>query len=105
MLLNIDQNTNSSASAKKFGVVLDSSVNFRKNISKACRACFHHIRDLRQIQKSLFLKLAKQIVVALFSSTFDDCNSLFRNMLEKDITRLQRIQNCLARMVTKAPTF
>ena len=26
-------------------------------------------------------------------------------MLEKDIARLQRVQNCLARVVTKAPRF
>ena len=43
--------------------------------------------------------------MALVSSKLDYCNSLFHNMPEKDIARLQRVQNCLARVVTKAPRF
>ena len=58
-----------------------------------------------EFEKSLSLDLAKQIAVALVSSKVDYCNSLFHNMPEKDIARLQRVQNCLARVVTKAPRF
>ena len=101
----LSQDTNPSASAKNLGVVFDSSLNFRKHISQACSACFYHIRDLHRIRKSLSLDLAKQIAVALVSSKLDYCNSLFHNMPEKNIARLQRVQNCLARVVTKAPRF
>ena len=72
---------------------------------QTCRACFYHIRDLRRIRKSLSSDLAKQIAVALVSSKLDYCNSLFHNMPKKDIARLQRVQNCLARVVTNAPRF
>ena len=48
---------------------------------------------------------AKQIAVALVSSKLDYYNSLFHYMPEKDIARLQRVQNCLTRVVTKAPLF
>ena len=73
---------------------------------QTCRACFYHIRDLRRIEKKyISLDLAKQIEVALVSSKLYYCNSLFHNISEKDITRLQRVQNCLARVVTKAPRF
>ena len=48
---------------------------------------------------------AKQIAVALVSSKLDYCNSLFHNMSEKDIAKSQRVQKCLARVVTKAPRF
>ena len=58
---------------------------------------------MRQIRKSLSLDLAKQIEVAFVSSKLDYCNSLFQNMPEKDIAILQRVQNCLARVLTKAP--
>ena len=102
---NIVSSTNSSTSAKHLGVLFDSSLNFRKHISQTCRTCFYHIRDLRRIRKSLSLDLAKQIAVALVSSRLDYCNSLFHNIPEKDIARLQRVQNCLARVVTNAPRF
>ena len=98
----LGQKTNPSTSAKN---LFDSSLNFRKHISQTCRACFYHIRDLRRIRKNLSLDLAKQIAVALVSSKLDYCNSLFHNMPEKDIARLQRVQNCLARVVTNAPQF
>ena len=58
-----------------------------------------------RIQNSLSLDLAKQIAAALVSSKLDYCNSFFQNMPEKDIARLQHVQNCLARVVTKAPRF
>ena len=101
----LGQDTNPSTSAENLGVLFDSSLNFRKHISQTCRACFYHICDLRRIRKSLSLDIAKQIAVALVSSKLDYCNSLFHNMPEKDIARLQRVQNCLARVVTKAPRF
>ena len=82
----------------------DSSLNIRKHISQTCRACFYHIRDLRRFRKGLSSDLAKQIAVALVSSKLDYCNSL-HNIPEKDIARLQHVQNCLARVVTKAPRF
>ena len=93
----IGLDTNPSASVRNLDVVLDSSLNFRKHISQTCRACFYHIRDLRRIRKSLALDFAKQISVALVSSKLDYCNSLFHNIPEKVIARLQRVQNCLAR--------
>ena len=40
LCLIIGQYTNQSASAKNLGVVFDSSLTFRKNISQTCRACF-----------------------------------------------------------------
>ena len=45
--------------------------------------------------------------MALVSSKLDYCKSLFYNigLPEKDIARLQHVQNCLARVVTKAQRF
>ena len=98
----LGQDTNPSTSAKN---LFDSSLKFRKHISQTCRAYFYHIRDLRRVRKSLSLDFAKRIALALVSRKLDYCNSLFHNMPEKDIARLQLVRNCLARVVTKAPRF
>ena len=79
----LGQETNPSTSAKNLGVLFDSSLNFRKHISQTCRACFYHIRDLRQIRKNLSLDFAKQIAVTLVSSKLDYCNSLFSQYARK----------------------
>ena len=91
----LGQETNPSESVKTIGVVFDSSLNFRKHIFQTCRACLYHIRDLRRIRNSLSLDIAKQIAVALVNSNLDYCNSLFHNIPEKDIARLQRVQTAL----------
>ena len=68
-------------------------------------SCFYHIRDLKRIRNSLLLALAKQIAVALVTSKLDYCNSLLHEIPAKDLQQLQRVQNCLARIVTKALHF
>ena len=66
-------------------------------------AVFYHIRDLRRIRRYMSLSVAKTIATALVSSRLDYCNSLLHNVAIKDITKLQRVQNCLARVVTRSP--
>ena len=51
------------------------------------------------------LSVAKTIATALVSSRRDYCNSLLRNIASRDIAKLQRVQNCLARVVTRYPRF
>ena len=49
--------------------------------------------------------IAKTITTALVSSRLDYCNSLYHNIALKDILKLQHVQNCLARVVTRSPRF
>ena len=61
---------------------------------------FHHIRQLRQIRSSLDLNSSIIVLAnALVSSKLDYCNSLFYNLPDNSINRLQRVQNSLARAV------
>ena len=80
-------------------------ISISNNISKTCRCCFYHIRDLRRIRQFISLSVAKTIATALVSSRLDYCNSLLYNTASKDIAKLQRVQNCLARVVTYSPNF
>ena len=77
--------------------------NFKQHISKTCRCCFYYIRDLRRIRRFISLSVAKTIATALVSSRLDYCNSLLYNTTNKDIAKLQRVHNCLARVVTRSP--
>ena len=45
------------------------------------------------------------LATALLSSRLDYCNSLLYGIADIDLTRLQRVQNQLARLVTKSPPF
>ena len=70
-----------------------------------CKSCCYHIRDLRRIRRHIPLSTAKTISNALISSRLDYCNSLLNNIAKQDLSKLQRVQNCLARVVLRAPRF
>ena len=74
-------------------------------IRAICSSCIYHIRDLRRIRRHLDLESAKLLANALVSRRVDYCNSTLSGIAETDFTKLQRILNSLARVVTKSPPF
>lgn len=101
----LDHDLSPSRVARNLGVIFDEDFTFRQHVINTCRACYYHIRDLRRIRKHLTLSTAKIIANALVSSRIDYCNSLLYGIAAKDIGRLQRVQNCLSRVVLGAPRF
>ena len=63
------------------------------------------MRDLWRICRHLDLDSAKLLATALVSSRLDYCNSFLCGIADIDLSRLQRVQNQLARLVTKSPPF
>ena len=63
------------------------------------------MRDLQRIRRHLDLDSAKPFATALVSSRLDYCNSLLYGIADIDLTRLQRVQNQLARLVATSPLF
>ena len=88
----LSQSITPAASVFNLGVTFDENFNFKQHISKTCRCCFYHIRDLRRIRRFLSLSIAKTIATALVSSSLDYCNSLLYNTANKDIAKLQRVK-------------
>ena len=62
-----------------------------------------HMRNLRRLRRYLTFDSAKLLEHALVSNRLDYCNSLLFGVAYKEIVQLQRIQNSLARVVTKKP--
>ena len=87
-------------SIKNLGVYLDSKMSFDKQVSETCKACYFHIRALRHIRASLTTEASKTIAAAIVASRLDFCNSLLAGTSFSNLTRLQRVQNTLARVVT-----
>ena len=83
--------------------MFDGGLNFRKHISLVCRSCY--ILDLRRLRRCLISELSKTIATALVSSKLDYCNGLIYTITSREINRLQGVQNCLARVVTRSPRF
>ena len=101
----LDNDISPSDSVRNLGVIFDSDFSFHKHISNICKSCFYHIRDLRRIRRHLPLSTDKTISHYLITSRLDYCNSLINNIAKQDLSKLQRVQNCRARLVLRAPRF
>ena len=97
--------TTPSHSARNLGVCFDSNLNYKDHISQTCKTCFYHIRNLRRIRKFLSLGTAKTVASALINSRLDYCNSLLYGLPSRDLSKLQRVQNSLARVICRASRF
>ena len=86
-------------SARNLGLIFDSNLSFNKQISAVCKSSFFQIRQLRQLRSSLDYNSAVILANSLVSSKLDYCNSLYYGLPSSSISRLQSVQNSLARVV------
>ena len=93
------------SSARNLGVIFDSKLSFSEHISSLSKSCFCHIRNLRKIRSSIDLSTATTIAVSLIHSKLDYCNSLFLNLPNTQLDKLQSILNSAARAITSASKY
>jgi hypothetical protein len=94
-----------SASTRNLGVVFDSNLTFSNHINAVCRSAHYHIRDLRRVRHLVPPTALVPLANALVSSRLDYCNALLSGISKSNLSRLQRIQNCLARAITKTSKY
>ena len=90
-------------SLKVLGVKLDSALTMNAHVNEVVRACNFHIRALRHVRPYLTDESAKTVACSIVGARLDYCNALLFGISKKNIARLQRMQNALARIVCRAP--
>jgi len=88
-----------SASLKLLGVTFDRTMSFNKHVSSVVRACNFHMSGLRHFRSLVSDEVAHQIACSIVGSRLDYCNSLLLNCSDRNLDKLQRVQNNLARVV------
>ena len=88
-----------SANIKSLGIVFDNTPNMSCHISNLCRTLNFHLRNLWRIRRFLSQEACHHAVRALILSHIDYANSLLYGARERDLKRLQRLQNKAARLV------
>lgn len=71
-----------------------------KRIAKANSMSYFHIRALRHFQTGLDLDSSKFTISTVVCSRLNNANSCLSRVFSNNIRRLQRVQNCLAHIVT-----
>ena len=68
-----------------------------------CKSALFHLRNIVKIREYLTVESTKALIQAFVTCRLDNCNSLLTGSPKYLIAKLQRIQNCAARLVAKQP--
>nr|KAG5692731.1 hypothetical protein BaRGS_033842 [Batillaria attramentaria] len=88
-------------SVRDLGLTVDSELTMVPHINKVTKNCFYFLRILGKLRPFLSLPAANSIALALVMSRVDYCNSALWGLPVAQISRLQRIQNTAARIVSR----
>ena len=92
----------STNAARNIGVTMDDKINFEKQVASICKSSFCHIRNIARIRRFLSKESTKALVHAFVACRLGNCNSLLYGLPKNQIEKLQRVQNCAARLVVNA---
>ena len=65
-----------STSVKNLGVIFYKHLNMETHVKSLCRSCRFHLRNIPNIRRLLYQKIAEQLIHAFVTSILDCCNSL-----------------------------
>ena len=84
-----------SSKVRDLGVVFDKYLTFHDHISGICKSTHFHLHGIGRIRNLLTFDATAQLI--------HFCNSILYSLPNKQIERLQRIQNQAARMLKRIP--
>ena len=79
---------------------LDTNLTMSAHINETCQAAIYHLYNIKRISRYLSYDDRKSIVQAVIMSRIDYCNSLLVSVPSTQLSKLQRLQNGVARLVS-----
>ena len=97
-----------STHVKNLGVIFDNTLNFYRQLSHITKLLNYQLHSLSLIRHSISISTATIIASAyilLYSTLFDYCNFILYNTPSSYITKLQILQNSIARCIFNIPKY
>ena len=101
----VGSNISTSQQARNLGVVFDEELNMDAHISALCKSISFQLFKIGEIRKYLSVDTTATLVHSLITSRLDCANAILYGLPEKQLDRLQRIQNSAARLVAKVGKY
>jgi hypothetical protein len=99
--INIGNDTITPSDAvRDLGVILDSNLTMTSHVNSVCRSASYAIYRIGKLRRYLDAANTEKLVHAFISSRLDNCNSILYGLPDKELNKLQRIQNAAARLVS-----
>ena len=86
--------------ASNLGVIMDETLFYDDHVKKVCRSSFFHLSNISRFRKCLTEKSVEVIIHALITTKLDYCSSLMYALPKRLLSKLQSVQNSVARIVT-----
>ena len=99
--IKIGEHTISSVhSARNIGAIIDSNLSLERHVGSVCKSAFYHLHNIGLVRKFLTTEATKTAIQALVTSRLDSLNALLVGLPATTIAKLQRVQNCAARVIS-----
>ena len=89
-----------SSEIKDLGVTIDKNLSMHNQVQRVVKASNFQLRTIAQIKKYLDEDCLKMLVTSLVISRVDYCNSLYYNLPDYQLKKLQNVLNRAARLIT-----
>ena len=90
---------------RNLGTWLDTNLTMSAHINETCQAAIYHLYNIKRISRYLSYDDRKSIVQAVIMSRIDYCNSLLVGVPSTQLSKLQRLQNAAARLVSNVAKY
>ena len=84
---------------RDLGIVFDEHLNMTQHVNNLCRGATFALSNIGKLRKYLDPDSTQKLIQAFVISRIDNCNSLLYGLPQKDISKIQRIQNMAARLI------
>ena len=88
-----------SSKVKNLGVMFDEDLSLTPHVNYVYKYIIFQLSKIASIRKYINEDIAKTLVTSLILSRLDYCNSLFCNMTNENVEKLQLLQNHAARLI------
>ena len=88
---------------RNLGVIQDSCLTMERQVNNISRTCYHHIRNIGKIRRSITTDACRTLVQATVTSRLDYGNVLLYGLPSSLLNRLQRVQHAAARLISRTP--
>lgn len=106
LTIEIDNKTiTSSKNTKNLGVIFDQKLSFESHINKVCSQCYFHLRNISRNRKYMTENTCKIVINSLVLSKISFCSMLLVGLPNKQIEKLQKVQNYAAKLITMSRKF
>ena len=79
---------------------MDCDFSMTTHVKKQVRSCFHSLRQIRVIRRSLTKEAAKMLVCSFICSWIDYCNAVFAGLPRSTTNHLDSVRHAAARMIS-----